>query len=213
MNHRNHHRARVCAAALGVLVLASVAGAGLASAEEIQYGDGEVDVNVDIAELDEPGMLAMSVAGTSTALTETGSTATVRQFTGVLPTVTVTDTREADEISEDAAWYVLGSSSDFTGATGQDPIGAEYFGWTPRMISDPNQEQVSAGSPVGSAVDGGTNDVGLVDQEFLAFAPDSAAIVTTGSWTATADLALRVPSTVESGAYSSILTLSLFETD
>ncbi|WP_426998289.1 hypothetical protein [Pseudarthrobacter sp. N5] len=78
-----------------------------------------------------PGVLAMSVAGTTTMLTEDGSTPTVRQFKGTLPTVTVTDTRVADEIPAGAGWYVLGTSSDFAGGSGQPAISASHLGWAP----------------------------------------------------------------------------------
>ena len=82
---------RVSAAALGALVLTGVTGLGVASAEE--HGQSDVDVSVDIAEIEEPGVLALTVAGDSAVLTENGSTELIRQFTGTLPTVTVTDTR------------------------------------------------------------------------------------------------------------------------
>lgn len=68
------------------------------------HGDQDVDVNVGITEIVDGGVLAMSVAGTATALTEDGSTPTVRQFKGTLPTVTVTDTRSPDEIPAGAGF-------------------------------------------------------------------------------------------------------------
>lgn len=213
MRNRTHTAIRLGAAALGALALTGLAQAGIATADEVDHGDGGVDVTVEIPAIEEPGVLALSVSGTTSALTESGSDALIRQFTGALPTVTVTDTRAADEVPANASWYVLGTASDFVGGAGQDTIGAEYLGWSPRMISDPNQEEVSAGIPVSSILESGPNNVGLVDQELLAFAPDSAAISTTGSWTATADLALQVPATVTPGSYSSTVTLSLFESD
>ncbi|SIO11376.1 hypothetical protein SAMN05443544_3790, partial [Agromyces cerinus subsp. cerinus] len=59
--------------------------------------------------------------------------------------------------------------------------------------------------------DTGADNVGLVDQELLAMADDSAEIATEGSWTATADLFLRTPATVAAGDYTARMTLSLFE--
>ncbi|WP_308797786.1 hypothetical protein [Agromyces silvae] len=210
MKHRMN-AIRVGTAALGALVLSCVAVAGAATAEE-HLGDSDVDVTVDIAEIDEPGVLALTIAGTSTTLTETGSDALIREFTGALPTVTVTDTREADEIPDGAFWYVLGTATSFIGSNGEAPIGAEYLGWAPRLI-DADPGSVSAGDEVFSVVDANEapNNVGLVDEELFAVASDSGAIAADGQWTATADLSLRTPATVAPGSYSSTLTLSLFE--
>ena len=188
-------------------MLVGVAGAAIAD----EYGDQDVDVNVAITELDEPGVLAMSVAGSSTTLTEDGSTATVRQFTGALPTVTVTDTRTAEEIPDGAFWYVLGSSSDFTGDAGQPAIGAGHLGWAPSLIDGGESGLVAAGDEVDTVLDTGPNAVGVVDQELLAMAFDSEAVASEGSWTATADLFLRTPATVAPGDYTATITLSLFE--
>ena len=58
-------------------------------------------------------------------------------------------------------------------------------------------------------LDSPPNNVGLVGQELLAMAPSSQEAI--GSWDATADLLLKVPSDVAPGAYASTLTLSLFE--
>lgn len=190
--------------ALGALLLSTVGGAGVASALDDPYGDEPVEVGVQISEIDQPGSLSMSVAGSSATLTEAGSTAATRQFTGTLPTVTVTDTRSADEIPEGAYWYVLGSITDFTGDAGQPSISsADSFGWAPELLEgDPGS--VSAGSEV----DPGE---GFVDAEFLSMANDSAAISPEGSWSVNAGLTLKTPSTVAPGAYSATLTLSLFE--
>jgi hypothetical protein len=200
---------KISTALLGTAMLAIVGGAALAQADEID--DNEVEVTVQIAEIGQPGVLALSVAGTATTLTENGSDGLVRQFTGTLPTVTVTDTRTPDEIPDGAYWYVLGTASDFTGTAGQPDIGAEYLGWTPRLIDGGESGLVAEGDPVGSAVDGGPDDVGLVDQELLAITVDSHSVATEGSWTVTADLALRTPATVAPGSYASTVTLSLFE--
>jgi hypothetical protein len=199
--------ARCSVAVVGAALLVGVAGAAIAD----EYGDQDVDVNVAITELDEPGVLAMSVAGSSTTLTEDGSTATVRQFTGALPTVTVTDTRTAEEIPDGAFWYVLGSSSDFTGDAGQPAIGAGHLGWAPSLIDGGESGLVAAGDEVDTVLDTGPNAVGVVDQELLAMAFDSEAVASEGSWTATADLFLRTPATVAPGDYTATITLSLFE--
>lgn len=199
---------RASVATLGGLMLAGVATTAYA---ETQYGTDDVDVNVQISPLTTPGVLAMSVGGTSSTLTETGSTATVRQFTGTMPTVTVTDTRDASEIPAGVGWYVLGSATDFAGSAGQPAIGAEHFGWTPHLIDGGESGLVAEGEQVDTVLDPGPDNVGLVDQELLALAIDSGEASTDGQWTANADLFLKTPANVAAGNYSSVLTLSLFE--
>jgi hypothetical protein len=194
-------------ALLGVLMLTGVTGAALAA----EFGDEDVDVNVEIPQLNTPGVLAMTVAGTSVNLTESGSTATVRQFTGTLPTVTVTDTRSADEIPAGSGWYVLGTATDFVGTGGQPAIGAENLGWAPKLLDGGASGQVAEGERVETAMDAGPDAVGLVDQELLALALDSAAVAPEGQWTANASLFLRTAPTVQPGSYGSTLTVSLFE--
>ncbi|SFR70410.1 hypothetical protein SAMN05428970_0937 [Agromyces sp. CF514] len=197
--------ARCALVTAGVFVLAGVATA--ASAEE-QYGGDDIDVSVEIAQIDEPGVLALTVAGGAVDLTESGSTPTVRQFTGTLPTVTVTDTRTAAEIPDDAFWYVLGTATDFQGTAGQPAIPASLLGWAPELIDGGESGLVGAGDPVDGSLDAGP---GLVDVELLAMAASSEEIAEEGQWTATADLSLRTPATVAPGSYTSTLTLSLFE--
>jgi hypothetical protein len=171
--------------------------------------DSDVDVSVEIADITTPGVLAMTVDGSSATLTESGSTGTVRQFTGALPTVTVTDTRTPDEIPAGAFWYVVGTSTDFVGDSGQDPISAGHLGWNPEVADPDGTGLVAAGPDVGTVLDAAPNNVGLVDKELLALASDSAEAI--GTWKADADLFLKVPVTTDSGTYSSTLTLSLFE--
>lgn len=197
---------RVAAVGFGTALLVS-AGAAMASADE-EYGDGEVDVTVDIAEIEEPGVLALSVAGSSAVLTENGSTDLTRQFTGTLPTVTVTDTRSGEDIPEDAAWYVLGTASDFAGDADQPVIPAANLGWKPALLGDDGDGIVFAGEPVEGAVDGGP---GLADRELLVSTFSSTGIPTETAWTANAELVLRTATNVAPGSYSSTLTLSLFE--
>ncbi|MCJ1688184.1 hypothetical protein [Rathayibacter sp. VKM Ac-2927] len=191
----------------GGLLLLGVAGTAFA---DEQQGADDVDVNVQIAPLTTPGSLSMTVASDSTALTENGSNSVVRQFTGTLPTVTVTDTRDAADIPAGAGWYVLGTASDFTSSTG-DTIGAENLGWAPNLIDGGDSGLVAEGDVVDTALDGGPDGVGLVDQELLAITNDSAGVAEEGSWTANAALTLKTPTTVDAGDYSSTLTLSLFE--
>ncbi|QHC60440.1 hypothetical protein [Rathayibacter sp. VKM Ac-2760] len=198
---------RGAAGIAGGLLLLGVAGTAFA---DEQQGTDDVDVNVQIAPLTTPGSLSMTVASDSTALTENGSDGVARRFTGTLPTVTVTDTRDPADIPADAGWYVLGTSTDFTSTTG-DTIGAENLGWAPNLLDGGDSGLVAEGDVVDPAIDGGEDAVGLVDQELLALTNDSAGIAEEGSWTANAALTLKTPTTVDAGDYSSTLTLSLFE--
>jgi hypothetical protein len=195
--------------AVGVIGGLMLAGVGVAAfADPSENGSGDVDVTVDIAST-ETGALSLTVAGTETTLTETGSTASFRQFTGALPNVTVTDTRE--DVDAGVFWYVTGQASDFVGAAGQTSITPDHLGWTPSIVTA-NDGEVAEGDAVGTSIDGGVNGVGLVGQELLALALDSAdAQAASGQWTATANLVLKTPVTVAPGSYTSTLTLSLFE--
>jgi hypothetical protein len=199
---------RVTTAALGGILLAGVASA--AFAEDVVGDPDAVDVSVTIDPVTEPGVLAMTVSGDSTSLVEgTSSDPTVREFGGQLPTVTVTDTRTADEIPEGAYWYVIGTATDFVGDSGQPPISAGHLGWTPTLDDPDGTGAVAPGDTVDTVLDSPPNNVGLVGQELLAMALTSEEAV--GSWDATASLLLKVPSTVAPGGYASTLTLSLFE--
>ncbi|MFD4421092.1 hypothetical protein ACFWN7_06275 [Agromyces sp. NPDC058484] len=210
---------RVTAAAFGALMLTAAGAAAANAADPVGHGNDAVDVNVAISELTEPGVLAMSVAGDAVSLTEgTSADPLLREFTGTLPTVTVTDTRTAEEIPDGAAWYVLGSASQFTDDAGQAPISAGHLGWKPALIDGGDSGLVAEGGEVVTVVDDPTtpptappNNVGLVDQELLAMAFDSEDVASEGSWTANANLFLRTPSTTAAGNYTSTLTLSLFE--
>src|SRR4051812_41631218 len=99
-------RQRLYPAVAVAAVLAGMAAAPAAA--QADPGDSaDVDVNVDITPIKVPGVLALTVAGNAVSLQENGSDLLVRQFTGTLPTVTVTDTRTADEIPAGSSWAVL----------------------------------------------------------------------------------------------------------
>jgi hypothetical protein len=198
-----------------VVVGAVLAGAAaFPSAGWAEPGDStDIQVTVEITEIKEPGVLALTVAGNAVTLQENGSNLLVRQFTGTLPTVTVTDTRTADEVPAGASWAVLGSSSAFTGTAGQAPITAGHLGWKPRLIDGGSSGQVAEGEEVVTVVDDPTqpgNNVGLTDQELLVSTYDSSAVAG-DSYTVNADLYLRTPANVAAGSYTGTLTISLFE--
>ncbi|MCC2031464.1 hypothetical protein [Microbacterium allomyrinae] len=205
--------ARTAAGALGGMLLIGVAGAAIAD----ELGSDEVDVNVNIEALEPVGALTMSVAQGSTSLTEVASTdPTLRQFDGTLPTVTITDDRE--ETPADQYWYVTGQSSSFT-AAGVPDIGAGNIGWVPALLSG-DDEQVLPGDEIVTVLDDPTfgtpgtpsaNNVGLVGEELLAFAPNLTGELAPGEWTANAQLFLKTPVTVAPGNYSATITLTLWE--
>jgi hypothetical protein len=200
------------AAALTAALLVS---GGSAVAVAAQPGtDTDIGVDVDITSLTPPGAVTMTVAPGRATLTENGSTDTVRQFTGSLPQVTVTDTRTADQLASGGAWYILGSSSAFT-AEGGATIGADHIGWSPRLVSG-DDTSVSVGGDVGTSLDPNTGtdaatNRGLVDKELLALGDPQSVPDGGVSSTATADLTLKVEPTVKAGTYSAVITLSLFE--
>lgn len=204
--------ARTCTAAVGGLLIAGVA---LAASAETQVGSDEgVDVNVSIAQIGQPGVLAMTVADDQVTLAETTSAdPTLRQFEGTLPEVTVTDTRTADETPEGAFWYVVGQASDFTGSAGTIP--AANLGWLPALTSDDGNGSVMEGDEVLTALDadpGNGSNVGLVDKELLALNIDAVeAAEANASYSAEAALLLKTPISQAAGDYSSVLTLSLWE--
>lgn len=196
--------------AVGILGGLMLAGVGTAAFAEFPNADdsGDVDVKVDITPT-ENGALSLTVAGTETTLAESGTTASYRQFTGALPNVTVTDTRE--DVPAGVFWYVTGQASDFVGTAGQANITPDHLGWAPNLLTANNGE-VSEGDTVGTSIDGGANGVGLVGQELLALSLDSSeAQAASGQWTANANLVLKTPVDVAPGSYTSTLTLSLFE--
>ena len=196
--------ARAAIGALGGALLIGAAGAAIA--DEIDGDD--VAVNVNIEALEPVGALTMSVAAESTTLTEVDSAdPEVRQFDGILPTVTVSDDRA--EVPADTFWYVTGQSSAFT-AAGVSDLPAGHLGWAPALTSDDSNGEVMAGEQVDTVLDEGPDAVGLVGEELLAIAPNFGELPT-GSWTANADLFLKTPVDVAPGNYSATITLTLWE--
>ncbi|WP_432921352.1 hypothetical protein ACQPZZ_22250 [Microbispora sp. CA-135349] len=204
--------AQILAVSVLGLVLSGVAGPAMA-ADGPGDGSGDgIDVSVKIEPTTTPGQLSMTVADNNgVSLTENGSDAAARQFTGTLPTVTVSDTRNPEDIPAGEFWAVVGQSSQFVAA--DDPaktIGPQYLGWKPRLLSDSSTGAVSAGEPVSSVISDGTGapEVGLQGQELLVSTANSSDEI--GTSKVNADLALRTPVDVAAGEYHSTLTLSLF---
>ncbi|MEV4076841.1 hypothetical protein [Nonomuraea fuscirosea] len=207
---RINKAARLLAAAVVGVALAGAGLAGPAAAED-DPEDG-IDVSVTIEPGTTTGQVSMTVADNSgVALQENGSDAAARQFVGTLPTVTVTDTRDPGEIPDGDFWAVVGQAGEFTATDGSaPPIGPQYLGWRPRLLSDSSTGAVAAGEPVSSVISDGSGapTVGLQGQELLVSTANSADEI--GTWEVNADLALRTPTDVAAGEYHSTLTLSLF---
>ncbi|MFG1706675.1 hypothetical protein ACFLIM_26150 [Nonomuraea sp. M3C6] len=199
--------------AVAAALTASVALQAPALADPDPGDSTKIKVKVEIEQIEEPGVLAMSIAADSVALSEDGSTLETRQFLGTLPTVTVTDTRTMEEVPNGAAWAVLGNTTDFVGDSGQAPISAGHLGWKPHLIDGGETGLVAEGEEVVTVLDEPTqpgNNVGLVDQELLVSTFESGAVAG-GAYTVNADMFLRTPADVAAGSYASTLTLSLFE--
>ena len=205
---RVHASKKALAGVAAAVMLGAMAfGSAPAFADDPVSGPTDVPVNVTVAAT---GALTMTVDNSPVTLTENGSDASNRKFTGTLGTVTVTDTRS--DVPAGVGWAVVGESSDFT--DGSKTIPAKYLGWAPALVNEPaGNDVVAAGSDVDSqAVD--SSSPGLTTGvDILAFTIDSQqAKVESGEWKANANLALVAPADeVSSGTYSSTLTLSLFE--
>lgn len=200
----------LAAAMLGVALAAGAGAASPAVADDDP--DNGIDVSVTIEPNTTPGEVSMTVADNGgVALQEDGSNAAARQFVGTLPTVTVTDSRRPEEIPAGDFWAVVGQASEFTATSGSaPPIGPQYLGWRPRLLSDSSSGAVAAGEPVSSVISDGSGapTVGLQGQELLVSTANSADEI--GTWQVNAGLALRTPADVAAGEYHSTLTLSLF---
>jgi hypothetical protein len=186
-------------------------GSSAAFADDLE--DTDVEVEVEITQGGQAGTLAMTVDGTKVTLSEDGSDATRLQFKGTLPTVTVTDNREATDVDPDASWAVMGIATDFVGDDAQPNIPGENLGWSPAIVGDDANGAVSAGGDVGTAIDDSSNDgLAYTFKELLFMADNSADLIGEGdTWQANAELVLHAPIDQAEGTYTSELTLTLME--
>ncbi|MDR2453200.1 MAG: hypothetical protein LBD51_01315 [Bifidobacteriaceae bacterium] len=204
---------RLAAAGLGGLLLCGVGGMAFADPE---FDDEAVAVMVEIDPLD-TGVLSMSAASNQTSLAErTSADSSLREFAGVLPDVTVSDTRT--NVPAGVGWYVLGTATAFQGDGTQPDIPAANLGWEPILDDAVDPGSVAAGDLIGTALDAvpGRGLAGGADPgggELFAWTDDSAAIAHEGSWTARANLVLKTPASIAPGDYQSVLTLTLFESE
>ena len=158
--------------------------------------DGDIPVNADIPSLgddDAPaGALALTVAPGTTELGNARNAGDRLRLTGVLPTVSVSDSRA------EGAWSVTGQASDL-----QDDdavVRAERLGWEPFVVAGP----AVPGAEVDSALAGGPG---------LAVPATLGAGAERGTAELSADVNLEVPVDTKAGSYSGAITVSLFAQD
>jgi hypothetical protein len=195
--------------AAGVMLSSLVLGSAPAWADDPVGDPAGVQVNVEVTPT---GNLTMTVDTSSPVqLVESGSEAPNRTYTGTLPLVTVTDTR--NDVPEGVAWSVVGQSSDFVNqANSAIKISNKYLGWAPKVQDVPaGDDTVAPGPEVESTELGGDGLTSGVD--LLVSTWDSGdARECGGKWTADAKLNLVTPAAdVKSGNYTATLTMSLFE--
>lgn len=168
-------------------------------------GPSDADgIPVDVSIVDKEGALTLTVNeyGDGVELTADGDRPDRWRYSGDLPTVTVNDSRNADQAAG-GGWAASGQSTAFTSAA--DEISADHFGWVPRVLTP--REGVSAGPASVTALDGGP---GLSTPSRLASATDEGR---RGSAELDAKLMLDVPIGTAEGDYSARVTVSLFPVD
>jgi surface-anchored protein len=123
------------------------------------------------------------------------STATRWTTEGELRPVTVTDTRSADP-----GWNAAAQVSEFASDAGG--FSSSHLGWLPGVVSTGDTQQVAPGSAVEGELDGGP---GLATSQILAAAAAGAG---KGTCVLGADLHLDLPTDVESGTYTALVTFT-----
>lgn len=162
-----------------------------------------VPVQAEIPEGDD-GVLALTVAdfGESVQLSAPENVGDRLRLTGALPEVTVTDSRTAAQAGA-GGWAVSGQADTFV-SSGQK-LTADHLGWAPQVLTP--RGGLAAGSAVTTVLDGGP---GLATPSRLASANAEGRW---GSATLGADLLLEVPTDIQPGTYTGMVTLSLFPVD
>ncbi|SDE16133.1 choice-of-anchor M domain-containing protein [Glycomyces harbinensis] len=152
------------------------------------------------AELDtDTGGLVLSVDPADRTVTLPAMTlspdATRWSTAGDLRPVTVTDTRSADP-----GWNATAQVSAFV--SGEDQLPGSHLGWLPTLTSKGAEQTVNPGPAVEGLLDGGP---GLATSQLLASAASGAG---TGTAVLQADLFLDLPTDVESGTYTALVTFT-----
>ena len=150
------------------------------------------------------GALTLSVAsyGDAVELGDERRLADRLTFRGTLPTVTVTDSRSANQAAG-GGWSVTGQSSVFR--SGSHELDAGHLGWKPLLVNP--KPGVTPGPTVASILSGGR---GLAAPATLAAADQAGR---RGQAQMTADLLLEFPVDAAFGEYTANLSVSLFPTD
>ncbi|KAA9108002.1 ThuA domain-containing protein [Microbacterium rhizomatis] len=166
--------------------------------------DDAEGVPVQVAVVDDPGALTLTVGnyGDAVVLTRVATPTDRWRYSGNLPELRVTDSRNATQAGG-GGWAASGQSSGFTSAAGT--LTADHFGWEPRLVE--TRPGVTLGASTTTALDGGTGlsvpaplaSVGAADRR--------------GTTVLAAGLVLDLPVAAAEGDYRANLTLSLFPVD
>jgi hypothetical protein len=171
---------------------------------EADAGDaGGIGVEATVPE-DAQGVLALTIAdyGDHVTLDKASNGGDRLRFTGTLPKVTVSDSRNAAQAAG-GGWAVSGQASAFASRAAK--LSAEHFGWTPQVLSA--RTGLTAGGAVATSLDGGP---GLAQPATLATATSAGRL---GSADLGAGLVLDAPVDTPAGTYRGTLTVSLFPVD
>ncbi|MCR2794038.1 endo-1,4-beta-xylanase [Microbacterium sp. zg.Y625] len=166
-------------------------------------GDG-IPIEATVPEASEPGSLSLTVAdyGDGVKLDSAQNAGDRLRFTGSLPTITVTDSRN-DEQASDGGWSTSGQSTSLV--SGERTLTADHLGWTPKVLTP--RPGVTAGAWVPTVL---SNGPGLATAQRLAAATADGRY---GSTQLSAGLVLDVPVGTAPGTYRGTLTVSLFPVD
>lgn len=177
--------------------------------EPEEPGEGDIPIDAEIPGLPDPsepgepgedGNLVLTVDPGSVTMNEAVNAGDRLQLSGVLPSVSVTDTR-----ADAAGWSVAGQASDLARADGSGSIAGGHLGWSPEVQDTSSAAQ--AGADVGTVMSGGT---GLASPQVLGSADGQARLGTT---LFSAGIDLEVPVDTEAGDYRGALSVSLFPVD
>ncbi|MFI1581331.1 alkaline phosphatase family protein [Embleya sp. NPDC020630] len=143
------------------------------------------------------GALTMTSTGGTVTLPAPELTASGDRLaaSGALNTVQVTDLRAADP-----GWNVSGQITDFTTAQGGTGFDGSALGWTPKVVKAGDGQQVTAGSPIAPATDGGIKTTRTLGSAEAGHGRGTAVLG--------ADLSLNLPTTTAPGTYSATLTVT-----
>lgn len=163
---------------------------------------GDIPVEADIPGLDEggeeDGSLVMSVSEGTASLEGSRDDGDRVSVSGVMPAVSVTDTR-----AQASGWSVTGQSAELS--SGDDQISADHLGWAPNVVESSNG--VAAGDSVESVLSGGE---GLAAPQTLGSGNEQTRAGTTEM---DAELNLEVPVDTAGGTYQGAVSVSLFPQD